>query len=82
MDKILTQISDLPTEEKNHEIFLGKKKEVSDLKKKYKLIKDLKSEAIKEHHFRDILRICGIEKNPQDILLGDFFKVNILANEK
>lgn len=55
---------------------------MSNLKKQYKIIKDLKSEAIKEHHFRDILRICGIDKNPQDILLGDFFKCNILAHEK
>ena len=33
MDKILSQISDLPAEEKNHDIFQGKKVEVANLKK-------------------------------------------------
>lgn len=82
MDNILTQISDLPQDQKNHDIFVGKKREVSNLKKQFKLIRDMKSEAIKEHHFRDLLKICGIEKNPSDILLGDFFKINVLAKEK
>lgn len=82
MDSILNSISELPLDEKNHEIFIGKKKYISKLKKKFRMIRDFKSEAIKEHHFKQILQILDIKKNPDDLVIGDFFKVNLAANEK
>ena len=69
MDNILNEINNLDDEYKHNEIFMGKKKEVSWIKKKFRLIWDFKSEAIKEHHLKEILKIIGIEKDPSDIIL-------------
>ena len=81
-DKILDSISDLKPEFKNHDIFVGKKNEIRKIKKQNRLIKDLKSEAIKEHHFKEILMIIKIDKPISEIIIGDLFKVNIFSYEK
>ena len=38
----------MPQALKSHDIVIGKKKQLSQIKKKYRLIRDLKSDAIKK----------------------------------
>ncbi len=82
LDKINNNIGNLPPELKSHDIIQGKRKELSKIKKEFRLIRDLKSEAIKEHHFKEILKIINLKKEPEDIILGDFFKIGVMKFEK
>ena len=81
LDGILESISMLKPELKDHSIYIGKKKEINKLKKKNKLIRDLKSEAIKKHHLKEILNIIRIQKSPDNLVVGDLFKIDILKNQ-
>lgn len=46
------------------------------------MIRDLKSEAIKEHHLKEIHHIIKLDKDINDVVLGDYFNINLLAYEK
>lgn len=46
------------------------------------MIRDLKSEAIKEHHLKEIHHIIKLDKDINDVILGDYFNINLLAYEK
>lgn len=82
LDGILEAIGELEPRFKNHDIFVGKKLEIREIRKKNRLIRDLKSEAIKEHHLKDILIILRLDKNVNDLTIGDFLKLDVLKHEK
>lgn len=82
LDEVADKLGDVPEKFKSHEVILGKKKEIQNIKKKNRLIRDIKSDAIKPHHLVDILKILGINKDPTDLLLGDLYSINIAVHEK
>ena len=82
LDEVVDKLGDVPEKFKMHDIIIGKKREVQSIKKKNRLIKDIKSDAIKHHHLTDILKILNIAKEPNDLLIGDLYNINILVHEK
>ena len=81
-DKVQDNLSELPEHLKNHEIIIGKKKDLSKLKKKNRLIRDCKSDAIKKQHLEDILQKIGLDVKVDDLTMGHLLNFDLLKHEK
>lgn len=82
LDAISESLNDVSPKFRNHEIVVGKRKEISKLKKKNKIIREIKTEAIKENHLIEIFKRMKIEKSPNEIKIGELMNRDIEAMEK
>ena len=67
---------------RTYEAFDTVKNRIGVLKKTNNLISDIRTEAIKERHWRQILKRLNIHKQVNDLILDDFWKINLLSYEK
>ena len=58
------------------------KNKLANLKKINSLIYDLRTDAIKDRHWKGILSKLKMNKSINDLFLGDFWNANILSQEK
>ena len=52
------------------------------MKKTNNIINDLRTEAIKERHWKSILNTLSIKKSINEMKLGDFWNANLSSKEK
>ena len=69
LDRITEQLNSLSPEIKDHDIILNKKQLILGLKRKHRLIRDIKSDCIKPSHLTQIMNTLKMTKNVQDIQL-------------
>lgn len=81
-DLMSEQLQEVPQKLKSHQIIVGKRKEVQNLKKKNRLMGDIKNDAVKEQHLVEIFKKVNIKKSTADVLVKDIFNLNYEANEK
>lgn len=81
-DEIFEELNNLPNKFRTYEALVMKKNEISTLKKTNRLLKELKTDAIKEHHWDDMLKRIKLNKKYKNVTIGDLYKQNILAFEK
>ena len=81
-DKLFDDLNSLPNKFRTYEALIYKKNEIQNFKKTNKLLKDLKTDAIKEHHWKNILRKIRLIKKYKNLVVGDLYKHNILLYEK
>ena len=82
LDEALNQMNLLPSKMRTYEAFDTVKNRIGVLKKTNNLISDIRTEAIKERHWRQILKRLNIHKQVNDLILDDFWKINLLSYEK
>lgn len=66
-DQILDELNSLPNKFRTYEALVTKKKEISELKKVNKLLKDLKTEAMKDTHWNDLLKKIRLIKKYKNL---------------
>ena len=81
-DEILEQLNGLPNKFRTFDPVVKKKDEITSLKKTNKLLKELKTDAIKEIHWEQILKNIRLAKKYKNLIVGDLYKHKILGYEK
>ena len=82
LDEGLNQLVLLPPKMRTYDAYEIVKNKIGHLKKVNTIISDLRTEAIKDRHWRIILNKIGIHKGINEMILDDFWKANLLKNEK
>jgi dynein heavy chain 1 len=81
-DGMSEQLQEVPQKLRAHPIIVGKRKEIQGLKKKNRMIGDIKNDAIKDQHLVEIFKKVNIKKAIPDVTVRDIFGLNLEANEK
>lgn len=76
------ELNNFPNKLRQYESFDFMKSKVSNLKKINNIISDLRTEAIKDRHWKIILSKAKISKNINDMCLGDFWEMDLVSKEK
>jgi dynein heavy chain 1 len=82
LDDGLNQMVLLPPKMRTYDAYEIVKNKIQHLKKVNTIISDLRTEAIKDRHWRQILQKVGIHKGVNEMILDDFWRANLLKNEK
>ena len=82
LEEALNQIDGLDNKYHSYEAFEITKNKLQYYKKINGLISDLRTEAIKERHWKIILKELKIEKTEKDLLLNDLWQADLLKKEK
>ena len=82
LDEALTKINELPEKYHSYDAFEITKNKLTYLKKINNLIGDLRTDAIKDRHWKVILKSLKIQKPLKDLLLNDFWTADLLKKEK
>ena len=82
LEEALNQMNELPEKYHSYEAFDIMKNKLQYYKKVNGIISDLRTEAIKERHWTQILRIIKVEKADKDLILNDLWKADLLKKEK
>ena len=82
LDEALQQMTLLPSEIKSYYAYIITEKKLKTLKKMNNIIGDLRKEAIKDRHLKQILKRLNIHKNINELILNDFWKSPLLEMEK
>lgn len=72
-DKILEDMNGLPNKFRTYEALVSKKNQIQDLKKFNKLLKEVKTDALKEQHWNDLLKKIKLPKKYKNLKVGDFY---------
>jgi dynein heavy chain 1 len=81
-DEIYEALNSLPNKFRTYEALVVKKNEIQNLKKTNRLLKELKTDAVKEHHWDEMLKKIKLNKKYKNVTVGDLHKQNILVHEK
>ena len=82
LDEALNKINELPEKYHSYEAFDITNNKLQHLKKMNNLIGDLRTDAIKDRHWKVILNSLNIKKAVKDLILNDFWKSDLLKKEK
>lgn len=82
LQECLTEMSVLPNKLRQYEAYEIIKGKLNILKKINNIISDLRTDAIKDRHWKNILSILSIRKNVNEMILGDFWNAELQKNEK
>jgi hypothetical protein len=82
MDKITEQLSQLPQEIKDHQIIQNKKDFAIGIKRKHRIIKELKADCLKQMHLTQINSILKISKPFYDLQIQELLELDLTNNEK
>ena len=66
----------LPNKFRTYEVLVMKKNQISEYKKFNRLLKDVKTDALKEHHWNDLCKKIKLPKKFKNLSVGDFYKHN------
>jgi len=78
----LNEIALFPNKLRQYEAYVIVKNKINYLKKINVIINDLRNEAIKERHWRQLLQILSIKKEFNKLILGDFWREDLDKHEK
>ena len=82
LDESLSQMTTLPSEIRQYKAYEITEKKLKTLKKMNNIIGDLRTEAIKDRHWKKILKRLSIHKSINELILNDFWKAPLLEMEK
>ena len=82
LEEALTKIDELPDRYHSYDAFEITKNKLKYYKKINTIIGDLGTEAIKERHWKNILKILNIDKIEKDLILNDLWKADLQKKEK
>ena len=82
LDDALNQMISLPSDIRTYKAYELTEKKLKTLKKMNNIIGDLRTEAIKDRHWKKILKRLSIHKQISDLILNDFWKAPLLEMEK
>jgi dynein heavy chain 1 len=82
LQEALNELGLFPNKARTYEAFEIIKNKINNLRKINMLITDLRTEAIKERHWRQILTKISIRKNINDLILFDFWNADLTKHEK
>ena len=78
-DGLLNQLKDMPNRLRQYESYNYVKKLLQDYLKANLLIVELKSEALKERHWKQLMKRMNVVWNLNDLTLGHVWDINLLA---
>jgi dynein heavy chain 1, cytosolic len=81
LDGLLNQMKDMPSRLRQYDSYNHVKKLIQDYLKTNLLIIDLKSEALKDRHWKQLMKRMNVVWNLNDLTLGTVWDVNLLAYE-
>ena len=82
LEEALAKIEELPDKYHSYDAFEITKKKLQYYKKINGIIGDLGTEAIKERHWKSILKILNINKTEKELILNDLWKADLQKKEK
>ena len=82
LEEALDKIEELPDKYHSYDAFEITKKKLQYYKKINGIIGDLGTEAIKERHWKSILKILNINKTEKELILNDLWKADLQKKEK
>ena len=81
LDGLLSQMKEMPARLRQYDSFNHVKKLLQDYLKANLLIVELKSEALKERHWKQLMKKMNVVWNMNDLTLGHVWDINILSYE-
>ena len=82
-EQVLDNLKGLPSKFVSYQALRHKKEELRTLKKKNKIFKEIRTEAVKQHHWQRILKVFNVRKNYKNLLVGDIIThPNLIKEEK
>ena len=81
LDGLLNQMKELPSRLRQYDSFNHTKKLIQDYLKANILVIELKSEALKERHWKTMMKRMNVIWNLNDLTLGTVRDINLLAYE-
>ena len=82
-EKVLDNLKGLPSKFVSYQALRHKKEELKTLKKKNKLFKEIRTDAVKQHHWERILKLFNLRKNYKNLSVGDIIThPNLIKEEK
>ena len=82
LEEALSKIDELPEKYHSYDAFEITKSKLQYYKKVNGIISDLRTDAIKERHWKVILNVLKINKADKDLILNDLWKSDLLKKEK
>ena len=82
LDEALNNMDLLSNDIRNYKAYVTTKDRLDYLKKINSIISDLRTEAIKDRHWKKILKILSIHKSVNDLVLNDFWNAKLLDMQK
>ncbi|OXA50597.1 Dynein heavy chain, cytoplasmic [Folsomia candida] len=82
IDALLTQLKDLPAKLRQYASYEHVKKLIQGYAKVNTLIVELKSEALKERHWKTLMKSLRVNWNLNELTLGQVWDVDLQKNEK
>ena len=82
LDDALNQMTSLSSDIRTYQAYEITEKKLKTLKKMNNIIGDLRTEAIKDRHWKKILKRLSIHKQISELILNDFWKAPLLEMEK
>jgi hypothetical protein len=79
LDGLLSQMKDMPNRLRQYESYNHVKRVIQDYLKANLLIVELKSEALKERHWKQLMKRMNVVWNLNDLTLGHVWDLNLLA---
>ena len=81
-EQIFEQLNGLPNKFRTFDPVVKKKNEITAFKKTNKLLREIKTDAIKDHHWDQILRKIKLIKKYKHLTIADLFKHKFVNYEK
>ena len=75
-------MTELSNEIRNYRAYQITEEKLIKLKKMNVIISDLRTDAIKDRHWKKLLKILSIHKPINDLILNDFWKAPLMEMEK
>ena len=82
LDIALNNMTELSNEIRNYRAYQITEEKLIKLKKMNVIISDLRTDAIKDRHWKKLLKILSIHKPINDLILNDFWKAPLMDMEK
>jgi dynein heavy chain 1 len=82
LDTLLNQMRDMPSRLRNYDSYNHVKRMLQDYVKVNLLIAELKSEALKERHWKQLMKRMNVSWNLNDLTLGQIWDINLLGYEQ
>lgn len=76
IEQIADDLNGLPNKFRTYEALVTKKNQIQDLKKFNKLLKEVKTDALKENHWNELCKQIKLPRKYKNLTVGDFYKHN------
>ncbi|CEF66963.1 Dynein heavy chain, cytoplasmic [Strongyloides ratti] len=81
LDDILEKMKQLPSQFRSYETYDYAKKSLQNYTKVNLIVADLKSDALKDRHWKQLMKELKVNWNIQDLTLGQVWDVDLLKHE-